>query len=249
MQFCTVQWHDALPSTNTFLVENLSANPQLPAGTVIAARQQTSGRGRYDRTWVSGSGKDLTFSFLIRARVPLAWMPSLPMAVAIAIGQVTRTLGVDTQWKWPNDVLSGGKKICGILSEYVPKGGSRDGATEHTAVVGVGLNVNMTEAETRQIDRPATSILAETGQKHDIEAVLDAVLAELPQQIGLWEAGGFEALRNTWESRCYGLGQRISAGEGNHIQVGVLKRFGPSGELILEDDQGTERVILAGDVT
>jgi BirA family transcriptional regulator, biotin operon repressor / biotin---[acetyl-CoA-carboxylase] ligase len=249
MQFRTVQWHDALPSTNTFLVENLSANPQLPAGTVIAARQQTSGRGRYDRTWVSGPGRDLTFSFLVRARVPLAWMPSLPMAVAITIGQVTRSLGVDTQWKWPNDVLAGGKKICGILSEYVPKGTARGEGEEHTAVVGVGLNVNMTEAETRQIDRPATSILAETGQEHDIETVLDAVLAELPQQIGSWEAGGFEALRSIWESRCFGLGQRISAGEGDHIQTGVLKHFGSSGELILEDDGGVERVILAGDVT
>ncbi len=245
MHFLPAQWHDTLPSTNSFLVEAVRESPQLPGGTVVAAHCQTAGRGRYDRQWISQSNKDLTFSFLVRAAVPAAWIPALPMAAALAVADALEPLGVEPRTKWPNDVLVGGRKICGILSEYVPECSD----SLQTAVVGIGLNVNMTAAEAADIDRPATSLFIETGRDNDIESVLNALLRTLPRHIAAWEQRGFEGLRHEWTRRAEGVGRRIAVGEGTQRKEGTLAGFGEFGELLLEDEAGQTHAVVLGDVT
>ncbi len=146
-----LQWYERLPSTNIFLKERLALEPQLLSGTVVAVRQQTQGKGRRGRDWLSGANENLTFSILLRGEYEPHTLPAAAMAAAISVADLLGTIGVHADLKWPNDVLVSEKKICGILSEGVPGG----------IIVGIGLNVNMQTAD--HIDQPATSTLIESG--------------------------------------------------------------------------------------
>jgi BirA family biotin operon repressor/biotin-[acetyl-CoA-carboxylase] ligase len=245
MQLQTIQWHDSLESTNVHLRTLLAADAALPSGTMVAAHQQTAGRGRYDRVWLSSPGMNLTFSILLRPDVPQSWLPSLTMAVALGISKALSHLGISAQLKWPNDVRVNGKKICGILSEYVPGPGQTTGAL----IVGIGLNVNMTVKELGAIDQPATSIYAETDTSMNIFDILALVLEQLPESVDLWEQGGFEAIRKKWIAQAEGLGHAISVGTGERAKTGTLTGFGPYGELLLCDCQGQEHILVLGDMT
>jgi len=139
-----LQWYARLPSTNTFLKERLAVESKLPSGTVVAAREQTQGRGRREREWLSSSGENLTFSLLLRGKYAPRHLPSASMAAAVAIAELLEAEGLQPSLKWPNDVLVGGKKICGILSEGISGG----------VIIGIGLNVNM--QNTDHINQPAT---------------------------------------------------------------------------------------------
>lgn len=242
--FRQVEWHETLPSTNAYLANRLGQKPELESGTLVAARCQTTGRGRHSRAWVSCPGRDLSFSFLVRTEAPAEWVPALPMAVALGVADALERFGVAARVKWPNDVLVNGRKICGLLSEYVPEAS----AERRTAVVGVGVNVNMSGDEAADIDRPATSILAETDAEADVDTVLDAVLDALPAWLDRWQAAGFAGFRDAWIARTEGLGQPVTVTEGTTQKHGVLRGFGEFGELILEDAAGHTRTILLGDV-
>src|SRR5690606_34942605 len=112
------RWFNSLPSTNAWLRDRIVAGEALAPGAVVAARQQTAGRGRKERAWETGHG-NLACSLYVVSGRPAAELPTLPMACALAVGQHLERLGIPAGLKWPNDVLVGTKKICGILSEVV----------------------------------------------------------------------------------------------------------------------------------
>ena len=244
MKFFFPEWHERLTSTNTVLAERLKVGEELPSGFVLAAREQTAGRGRYERKWVSRSGRDLTFSFLLRPRVDFPRLLSLPMATALGVAVALEAFGIEVRTKWPNDLLVGGRKICGILAEC----GEGLWGEESAVVVGVGLNVNMDQAEAREIDRPVTSMRIETGREYAIEEILGRVLQELSGWIEGWEKAGFFCLRNGWESRCAHMGDYITVGEGGSRRSGMLEGFGQTGQLLLREDDGQLREIWDGDL-
>lgn len=232
-----LQWHERLPSTNTFLKERLAAGENLPSGTVVAARQQTEGRGRHNRAWLSTSGQDLTFSLLLRGEYELRHLPSASMAAAIAVAELLESEGLAPSLKWPNDVLVKGRKICGILSEAAGDG----------LIIGIGLNVNMQEAG--HIDQPATSLRIETGISRDLDELLGKLLACLSRQLGAWAQGGFQGIRKDWLSRIHNLGKTVVVRDGQRTHKGILTGFGEEGELLLGEDDGTIRSIWAGDLS
>jgi len=231
-----IQWHERLPSTNTFLKERLAAGQELPSGTVVAARQQTQGRGRHNRTWLSSSGQNLTFSLLLRGNHDLRHLPSASMAAAIAVANQLEAEGLAPSLKWPNDVLVKERKICGILSE----------ATDDGLIIGIGLNVNM--QETGQIDQPATSLLIETGTARDCDDLLERLLTHLSRHLDAWAQGGFPRIRKDWESRVGNLGKPVTVRDGQESHTGILSGFGKEGELLLREDSGNIRAIWAGDL-
>jgi len=149
-------------------------------GAVALTEEQTEGRGRLGRTWVSPPGVSLLFSLLLEPRVETARLPELTLvagrAAADAIAQVT---GLTPEIKLPNDVLVGGKKTAGILAE------ARDGRV----VLGIGINVNVAAADLPQgIDPPATSLLIETGQDVDRAELLVELLDRLERAYDAWVA-------------------------------------------------------------
>ena len=244
MKFETPEWHDRLPSTNSVLLDRIREGENLPSGFVLAAREQTEGRGRYDRTWVSQAGQDLTFSALICADTALSKLVSLPMAVALAVVDVLDGYGISAKTKWPNDVLVNGAKICGLLAEHSNEkhlGGK-------PIVLGMGLNVNMEAVGIAMIGRAATSIRMETGKEHDVEEVLTKVLAELSKWLEVWEKEGFAGFRKTWTEKCCFVGEEVSVGEGATLKTGVLVGFGDQGQLLLQVESGEVEEVWAGDV-
>ncbi len=244
MNFLTPEWHDQLVSTNTHLLQRLSKGERLSSGFVIAAREQTAGRGRYQRQWIARANENLTFSFLLVTRVAFSQLTSLPIAIALGVSDALITYGISTQTKWPNDVLIDGAKVCGMLLER-----SDQKQPDGTAIViGIGLNVNMDATTAALIDRPVTSMRLETGREYDLKQVLARILSTAAPWIDRWESEGFPVLRIAWENRCVYLGEEISVGEGDDVKTGVLAGFGDCGQLLLRGPDGQVREIWAGDV-
>jgi BirA family transcriptional regulator, biotin operon repressor / biotin---[acetyl-CoA-carboxylase] ligase len=243
MRFQPVEWHETLDSTSAALRERAERGAA-KAGAVVAAREQTAGRGRQGRPWVSVPGRDLAFSFLVESRAPAERVLALPMAVALAVAEALTTLRGAARVKWPNDVRVGGRKIAGILAERSDR---QDGAA--WLIVGVGVNVNMEEAAAARIGAPATSVRMETGQETPVEAALAAILAALPPQLDRWEQGGFEALRAEWEARSeIRVGDRLCAGHDRSAREGILAGYGPCGEMLLRREGGTVEAAWTGEL-
>ena len=244
MNFLTPEWHDQLASTNTHLLQRLSKGERLSSGFVIAAREQTAGRGRYQRQWIAQANENLTFSFLLITKATVSQLTSLPIAIALGVSDALKNYGISTRTKWPNDVLIDGAKICGMLLER-----SDQKQLDGTAIViGIGLNVNMDVTTAALIDRPVTSMRLETGREYDLEQVLAGILSTTTSWIDRWENEGFSALRTAWEHRCVYLGEQISVGEGDDVKTGVLAGFGDCGQLLLRGSDGQISEIWAGDV-
>jgi len=244
MHFLTPEWHDQLPSTNTHLLERLSRGASFPSGFVLAAREQTAGRGRYQRQWVAQAHQNLTFSCLLVTQAIFPQLASLPMAIALGVSDALHTFDISAQTKWPNDILVDQAKICGMLLE-------RSEATHPEGtpiIIGIGLNVNMDATTVALIDRPATSMHLETGREYDIDDVLIQLLTAIAPWIDRWQDDGFGALQATWVQRCAYLNEEISVGEGDDIKIGILTGFGKHGQLLLRTNTGQSQEIWAGDV-
>jgi BirA family biotin operon repressor/biotin-[acetyl-CoA-carboxylase] ligase len=157
---------DRTRSTNAVVAERARSGE--PAGLVVVAEEQTAGRGRLDRAWVSPPRAGLTFSLLLRPVLPPARWPWLPLLASVAVARaLTSRAGVAAALKWPNDVLVDGRKVCGLLAEAV--GGA--------LVVGIGLNVT-----TRASELPhehTTSLLLQGARTTDRDTLLRAVLREV----------------------------------------------------------------------
>ena len=178
------------PSTNAVVAERARAGE--PAGLVVVAEQQTAGRGRLDRSWVSPPRSGLTFSVLLRpAGGPSGW---LPLLAGVAIARALRTQAqVDAWLKWPNDVLVDDRKVCGVLAE-VPVAGA--------VVVGIGLNVT-----TRREELPvetATSLRLAGAATTDRDTLLRAVLRELRTALD-----DSEAAKAEYGDLCSTLGAQV----------------------------------------
>lgn len=241
-------WRDlellaSCPSTNAELAHRAKAGAA--AGTVLVADHQTAGRGRLDRAWVAPPGAALTFSVLLEPdRVPVARWPWLPLLVGIAVAEgVRRVAEVACTLKWPNDVLVGERKLAGILVERVER------ASGAVAVVGVGLNVTLTEDELPVTS--ATSLALEGAATTDRTVVLREVLRSLEALFVQWQADAGDPTRGLVDSyvrRCGTLGRevRVELPAGEHVR-GTATGIDTEGRLEVRTVDGP-RVLGAGDV-
>jgi BirA family transcriptional regulator, biotin operon repressor / biotin---[acetyl-CoA-carboxylase] ligase len=151
-----------------------------PEGAVVVADEQTEGRGRLGREWLAPAGTSLLFSVLLRPEVDAARLPELSLVAGRACAEaIAEAAGVETEVKFPNDVLVQGRKVAGILAE----------ATEGRVVLGIGVNVRQRAGELPADARtPATSLLLETGREIDRAELLVAILDRLERHYGEWLA-------------------------------------------------------------
>ncbi len=239
-----VEWYNKLDSTNTCMRDRFSRDSTLSNGSIVAAREQTAGRGRQDRSWFSRPDTNLCFSLFIETNAPLIEVPSLTMAVALGIVETLVPIGIRAVPKWPNDVLVDHKKICGILSERV-----EHPVTKSTGIiVGIGLNVNMSSDEAIAIDRPATSLLIEKETAQNINQTLESLFPLLEFWIQQWKRGGFASIRETWTNKAGPIGKLLTVHDGELKKSGKLAGFGEHGELLLKTEIGIE-TIWSGDVS
>jgi BirA family biotin operon repressor/biotin-[acetyl-CoA-carboxylase] ligase len=174
-------------------------------GTVVIADAQTAGRGRMGRRWVSPAGKNLYVSLLLRPPVPTVDAPRLALVAGVALADAVEAVGIPASLKWPNDLYCGGRKAAGILAEM-----ASDPDEVRHVVIGVGLNLNMEEADfPPDLRDTATSLRIYAGsafRRADLLVrLLDAFGARYAEFIG----GGFAALRDGWDRRDFLRGRRV----------------------------------------
>jgi BirA family biotin operon repressor/biotin-[acetyl-CoA-carboxylase] ligase len=152
--------------------------PEAPEGALVAADEQTAGRGRLGRRWLAPAGTSLLCSLQLRPSVASKRLPELTGVASRACTEAIAALtGLDPELKFPNDVLVGGRKVAGILAE----------AREERVVLGVGVNVNVPAEELpREVDRAATSLLVETGRELDRAELLAELLEWLERRYDAW---------------------------------------------------------------
>jgi BirA family biotin operon repressor/biotin-[acetyl-CoA-carboxylase] ligase len=213
-------------------------------GEVVIAEAQTAGRGRRGRAWTSPPGRNLALSVILRPDLPPARAPELTLVASIAVCDALRQAGVDAGIKWPNDVLAGGKKIAGILTEL-----AAEPDRVHWVVIGVGVNVN-TRAEDfpEELRGEATSILLERGGAAPRALFAAACLTGLEEWLDRHAEEGFGAIRAAWRERSVTLGRQVSVRADGREVVGTAVDLDEDGALLVRDAAGLQR-ILAGDVT
>ena len=212
-----------------------------PDGTLVWAREQTKGRGRRGRDWVSPPG-NLYMSLVLRPEVQMSEAAQLSFVTAVALYDALGNLsepGHQTHLKWPNDILLQEKKVAGILLESEASG------AEFPAWVIVGLGVNVAHFP-HDATYPATSLSAEHWTV-TVEDTLVAFARSFQRWANIWVEEGFEKVRHTWLNRAIGKGKIIEVILGTETLIGKFKDLDEDGALIVEND-GMEQRITAGDI-
>ena len=209
-----------------------------PEGLLVLAEEQTAGRGRMNRRWLTPPGTALALSLILRPTLPAGQWPRLIMLAGVAACEaLEQTAGVTAQLKWPNDILLSGKKAGGILVE-----GAFSGEALDYAVLGLGLNVSWSP---EAVDFPATNVQAECGQIVDRVRLLRALLTRLEA----WGAGlTAPALFEAWRARLLWLGEPIVIHAPEGELQGYAENVDEDGALRVRLASGEMRRVLAGDV-
>ncbi len=220
-----------------------------PHGTIVAAEEQTAGRGRLGRVWHSEKGAGLYFSMILRPALPAAAAPMLTLvsglAVREAIAEISGRVFPETDLRWPNDVLLRGSKCAGILLEMT----AEPERIKHV-ILGVGINVNQTEMPA-DLDNEATSLRIACGRAFVRADVLGAVLHALDRSLArLLGANGRAATVEEFEKQStFARGRRVQISEGGTEVQGVTDGLDHAGYLLLRrDDTGAVEPIYTGRV-
>jgi BirA family transcriptional regulator, biotin operon repressor / biotin---[acetyl-CoA-carboxylase] ligase len=211
-----------------------------PAGTVVIADEQTAGRGRLKRTWISPRG-GLTLSVILRPN--LEYLPYLIMIASLAVARsIENVTGLSPQIKWPNDVLISDKKVCGILIENDIRKNSLV-----SSVIGIGINVNVHIPDYPEISSLASSLSDQTGIIVSRLDILQQLLIEMERLYG--SLPNSDSIFQQWKNRLVTLGQSVQVTQGDVIYCGFAESVSADGSLLLRSTEGDLIKIFAGDVS
>lgn len=214
-----------------------------PHGTMVVAEQQTAGRGRFGRLWHSPRAAGIYMTLVLRPAMPAARAPVLTLAAGLAVAEaVSEITGLAADLRWPNDVMLGERKCCGILPEMT----SEAERIRHLTL-GIGLNVNQLSFPA-ELAGEAVSLAQVTGRRLARADVLAAVLRELDRRYRQFAAGETAALIADFERRSsYARARRVSVETEPGGFTGITEGLDPSGFLLVRrDDTGAVEPVLAG---
>lgn len=232
--------HESIDSTNAEGMR-LAANGQL-APFVVLAEQQSAGRGRRGRQWISPFAQNLYFSLVLRIDGGMRQLEGLSLVVGLAVMRTLQTFGVkNVGVKWPNDVLVDGQKITGILLELIG-----DPADVCHVVLGIGINVNM-QAST-QVDQRWTSMRRELGASVDRNHLVAVLSHHLEHELGRHRRYGFAAFQEEWEQAHLWQGRNVTLIAGATQVQGVVAGVDGQGGLRMRVD-GVEKVFSGGELS
>lgn len=234
---------DSLPSTNLEAVRR--AIEGAAEGLCVVASEQTAGRGRLQRRWISPKGAGLYLSVVLRPRIHQSSWPLITLAAAIAVHDaLNEAYSLRTDIKWPNDVLSNSRKICGILAETV------DTTEGRALVLGIGINLT-SSAFPPELQEIATSVEIETGEVPDLEIILRHLMIALERRYEMLQSvrGAEEILREWSDRSSYASGKRIRVANGQEVLEGTTRGLENDGALRVQTDEGEIRIVRTGDVT
>lgn len=232
---------DVVAQTGSTNADLLASVQTLDGPVLLVAEQQTAGRGRAGRSWLSAPDASLTFSLAWKFEGGPGMLAGLPLAVGVALAEALAALGVNVQLKWPNDLLKDGSKLAGILIETQAAGSAT------WAVIGVGLNLALPDELEAEIGRPAAS--ATWLARMDRNELLARLLESLAAMATEFSAQGFRAFCGRWNRvhAWHGLPVRI-LDRGDVLHEGVAMGVDDSGQLLLDTASG-RITVLSGDVS
>lgn len=258
LQGADLDWELApsLPSTHAELAGRARRGPPRRP-TLLAADEQTAGRGRRGRSWSSVAGHSLLFSLSLPWRRDPAASAAVTLACGVALAHCLAARGVTVQVKWPNDLLLHGRKLAGILAELVEHRsdahtGRGDGAggPAHTLVLGVGMNLRVDAAQQARIDQPAAGLEEAAAGAAAREEWLAALALALLEGAQDFEQRGFAHRCAEFNRLCAYLGEPVNLveGAGGAARQGILRGADEDGRLLLESD-GRVLAMMSGDVS
>jgi len=229
-------------STNTLLLER--ARQGAPSGSLLIADQQTAGRGRRGRSWLSSPSAGLTFSLLWRFNGTVARLAGLSLAVGLAVARALERMGATgVGLKWPNDILLDGGKLGGILVELESEPAGM------LAVIGIGLNLQLPPAGEEAFLHPPAALAQALSPLPDRHRLLADLLLELAVVLDRFAEGGFRVLRADWQQQHSWQGQPVRLLDGGRVdRQGICLGADEYGALLLQTASGIERC-LSGDLS
>lgn len=216
-----------------------------PHGCLVIAENQNAGKGRRGRSWSSPEGTGIWMTFILRPRIEPQSASMLTLVAAMAVRKaVFRETGLETVIKWPNDLVAGGKKICGILTEM-----SAEPERINYVVVGVGINANIQKFPD-EIRGVATSLLLETGKKADRSKLVASYGNAFEEYYDRFvEKGNLELLKEEYNGCLANFGNQVKILDPAGEFTGISEGINDFGELLVTDGEGKKRTIRSGEVS
>lgn len=230
-------------STNAIAMEAAAAGE--PEGSVFVAEEQTSGRGRGGHSWDSEASSGIYVSLLLRPQVAPADILALSLAAGLAAhSAIVEVTGLEPDLRWPNDLLLGDRKFCGILTEL-----NAEVTRVRYAVIGIGINVNQAQFPP-SLEPVATSLRIETGREYSRVALLAALLKSLDREYRALTVAGtgeaFDSVLRRFEQRSsYARGKLVHVDE-NGGYDGVTQGLDTRGFLRVQAEDGMHTVLSGG---
>lgn len=217
-----IEYFDKTDSTN----EEAKRRPHLPSGTLFISDTQTAGKGRLGRKWESPGKDGIWMSLLLKADIPPDKIPQITLIAAIS---VCRALGNGSKIKWPNDIVIGTRKVCGILTEM-------SGGTSYI-ILGTGINVN-NAGFAPELKEKATSLFIETGKKFERSEIIAAVMNEFEPLYKKFSENGFSAVIDEYKNLCITLDKDVRLIYRGAEIVGGAIDIAENGGLIVQTQNG-----------
>ncbi len=231
-------------STND-VVYDLAENG-IGEGAVAVSEEQTKGKGRHGRQWLSPPHGGVYFSCVLRPEIAPTEIAKITLLAAVAVARSIRDVtGASAMIKWPNDILVNDKKVCGILTEMKAEQDAVD-----FVVVGIGINVN---TPLKYLPKGASSLIAEIGGRAGEEKlsrieVVRNVLEKLEEEYLKLKKHGFKPIIEDWKHFSAMIGSRVKVTLPNRTFEGLVHNLDSSGELVIRRDTGVLEKISSGDV-
>lgn len=239
----SVKLYESLESTQNAAYEALLGGAG--EGLLIVADAQTAGRGRLGRVWFSPPGKGIYMSFLLQPDVPLQLAPQMTLLLSVALCRaIRRETGIDASIKWPNDIVVGGRKACGILIETI-----LEADRVKAMVAGIGISANVAKDDFPEaLQASATSLMLEAGERVSREGLIAAFFEQFDPLYALYKREGFAPIRTMWEALTSTLHGRVRVAAPQGVREGVAEGITEEGALLVRDDDGTLHTMYSGDL-
>jgi BirA family biotin operon repressor/biotin-[acetyl-CoA-carboxylase] ligase len=233
-------------TTSTNDVAEKLARDGVKEGAVVFAESQTKGRGRLGRQWLSPTRKGLWFSVLLRPNLQPQETTQLTVISATALRRaVKNTTGLTADIKWPNDLLLGGKKAAGILTEM-----SAELDRVRHVILGIGVDVNQDAAGfAPELRNVATSLKIESGAEISRAELAVEILRELDLDYARIRTGKFSEIADEWEGACVTIGKNVAVHVGERRFRGHAESLDDDGALLIRTEHGHLERVIGGDVT
>ena len=239
---CKLFYYEETESTNND-VKRLMAEGE-PHGVLAVAEKQTAGKGRRGRTWISDEGCNIFMSLGLKPEISPDKASMLTLVMAMAVNDaICELTGLNSQIKWPNDIVVNHKKVCGILTEM-----EVEAMQIRYVVIGVGINVNQTGFP-EEIKETATSLFLETAHSVNRQKLMETIMRCFEKYYALFlKTGDLTLLKDAYEEKLVNLDAKVKVLDPRGDYEGIAKGIDNGGQLLVSTEQGI-KAVYAGEVS